>query len=203
MNNLLSLNISEKNNCFLWLPVKTASTHAAHVLTNFEFSHMRCDYYRRIIQSKTNNLHHHHGLYLFDGHEKYKLIVTVRNPYSRIVSMYEWINTNKEIIQPFEVFLSDFKKNPVQPIFEKRIPDYPLRQENLYGDYLKIPFVRDSELNESGGLKELCEKKLNKGVDRKSVKDYYDQETANIVYVNYKEYFDLFGYDKDSWKTLN
>jgi hypothetical protein len=87
-------------------------------------------------------------------------------------------------------------------MFEKRTPDYPLRQENLYGDYLKIPFIRDSKLNQSGVLEELCQKKLNKGRYTKPVKDYYNQETANIVYTNYKEYFDLFGYDKDSWKTL-
>lgn len=204
MNSFLSFNISEKHNCFLWLPVKTASTHAAHVLTHFDFSHVRCDYYRRIIQSKEDELHHHHGLFLFDGHEKYKLIATVRNPYSRTVSTYEYMGReiSKETTQSFEVFVDDFRKRPVEPMFEKRTPDYPLRQENLYGDYLKIPFIRDSKLNQSGLLEELCQKKLNKGRYTKSVKDYYNEETANIVYTNYKEYFDLFGYDKDSWKTL-
>jgi hypothetical protein len=205
MNRILSFNISEKNNCFLWLPVKTASTHAAHIFTYFDFSHVRCDYYRRIIESKSESLHHNHSVNLFDGHEKYKLIVTVRNPYSKTVSTYEYMNRglSEEKIQPFDVFVDDFRKRPIEPPFEKRKPDYPLRQENLYGDYLKIPFVRDSKLNQSGVLEELCQKKMNTGLYTKPVKDYYNQETANIVYTNYKEYFDLFGYDKDSWKTLN
>lgn len=198
----ISINISEKHNCFLWFPVKTASSHAAHVLGHFEFSHVRSDYYRRIIQSKTDTLHHHHGLSLFDGHEDYKLITTVRNPYSRMVSLYEWMSVSRDI-ESFEVFMGDYKKNPVQPIFEKRIPDYALRQENLFDDYLKIPFVRNSELNESGILKELCDKKINKGRERKPVKDYYNQDTANIVFTNYREYFDLFGYDIDSWKVCD
>ena len=198
----ISINISEKHNCFLWLPVKTASSHAAHVLTHFEFSHVICDYYRRRIQLKTDSLQHHHGLSLFDGHENYKLITTVRNPYSRMVSIYEWMSVSREI-RSFEVFMDDYKKRPVQPIFDKRIPDYTLRQENLFDDYLKIPFVRDSKLNESGVLKELCDKKINKGRERKPVKDYYNQDTANIVYTNYKEYFDLFGYDIDSWKVCD
>jgi hypothetical protein len=205
MNKFLSFNISEKHNCFLWLPVKTATTHAAHIFTYFDFSHVRCDYFRKIIELKTDSLQHHHGIFLFDGHEKYDLIVTVRNPYSRIVSMYEYNNkgVGKEKVRPFEVFVYDFLKHPIQPIFEKRIPNYPLRQENLYGDYLRIPFVRDSKLNQSGILEELCQKKMNIGDYRKSFKEYYNQETANIVYTNYKEYFDLFGYDKDSWKTFN
>jgi hypothetical protein len=29
---------------------------------------------------------------------------------------------------------------------------------------------------------------------------YYTQEIADIVYNNHKEYFELGGYDKDSWK---
>jgi hypothetical protein len=43
-----------------------------------------------------------------------------------------------------------------------RKPDYVLRVETLYEDYIKIPFVRNSLLNTSGILKDLCSKKMNR-----------------------------------------
>ena len=88
----ISINISEKHNCFLWLPMKTASTHAAHVLNYFEFYHIKCDFYRKKIEEKNDFLAHNHQLSLFNGHEKYDLISTIRNPYSRLVSLYQFIN---------------------------------------------------------------------------------------------------------------
>jgi hypothetical protein len=199
----ISINISEKHNCFVWLPTRTASNHAVHLLNHFEFYNIKCDFYRNIIKEKKDFLIHQHQFSLFDGHEKYKLISTIRNPYSRSVSLYEFLNSGGERgFDSFDNFVLNYKKNPVKPIFGERVPDFFLRQENLYDDYIKIPFVRDSKLNECGILKELCEKKINKSPNRKPIKDHYNQETADIIYSNYKEYFELCGYDKDSWKYM-
>jgi len=200
MTKRIFLNISEKHNCFLWTPAKTASTHAIHVFNYFEFSSFRCDYNRKIIFQENDHLTHEHELSLFSGHEKYKLISTIRNPYSMLVSIYTFFKPNE--FNSFEGFIFDYKVKPKENLMKERLPDYFIRQENLYDDYVKIPFVRDSKLNECGILKELCDRKINKGPNKKPIKDYYNQETADIIYLNYKEYFDLCGYDKDSWKDM-
>jgi hypothetical protein len=137
---------------------------------------------------------------LFLGHEEYKLISTIRNPYSILVSIYTFFKPNE--FNSFEDFIFDYKVKPRENQMKERVPDYFIRQENLYDDYIKIPFVRDSKLNECGILKELCDRKMNKGPNKRPIKDYYNQETADVVYLNYKEYFDLCGYDKDSWKDM-
>jgi hypothetical protein len=102
--------------------------------------------------------------------------------------------------ETFEEFVYQYKKLPVKPYFTQRVPDYFIRQENLYEDYIKIPFVRDSKLNTCGILEELCGRKMNEGSPKlKTYKEYYNQELADIIYLNYKEYFDHLSYDKDSW----
>jgi hypothetical protein len=41
---------------------------------------------------------------------------------------------------------------------------------------------------------------MNEGSPKlKTYKEYYNQELADIIYLNYKEYFDHLSYDKDSW----
>jgi hypothetical protein len=117
-----------------------------------------------------------------------------------LVSIYTFFKPNE--FNSFEGFIFDYKVKPKENLMKERLPDYFIRQENLYDDYVKIPFVRDSKLNECGILKELCDRKINKGPNKKPIKDYYNQETADIIYLNYKEYFDLCGYDKDSWKDM-
>ena len=85
--------------------------------------------------------------------------------------------------------------------FLGKTPKYFLRVENLYHDYIQIPFIRNSKLNKSGLLYELCNKKLNSNSKNiKSMKEYYTQDMADYIYTNFKHYFDLLGYDKDSWK---
>jgi len=83
----------------------------------------------------------------------------------------------------------------------KRKPDYFLRVESLYYDYIQIPFIRNSKLNKCGLLYELCNKKLHSNKNNvKSLEEYYTEDMANHTYEQFKDYFELLGYDKDSWK---
>ena len=84
--------------------------------------------------------------------------------------------------------------------FHIRKPDYFVRTENMYEDYSKIPFVRNTDFFESGMLKELCEKKINENPYKADWRDCYTQETADLVSYNSQEYFKIFGYDRNSWK---
>ena len=204
MTKRVSLNISEVHKCFLWLPAKTATSHATHILNHFEFYNLDCDYTKKIIYFKRDYVGHNHVQSLFLGHERYDLISTTRNPYTRAVSMFEYFqpyHMDWKKFKTFQDYVYHLKSLPIKPYFDQRIPDYFIRQENLYEDYIKIPFIRDSKLNTCGILEELCGRKMNEGPPKlKTYKEYYNQELADIIYLNYKEYFDHLNYDKDSWK---
>ena len=86
--------------------------------------------------------------------------------------------------------------------FSERIPDYSVRVENLYDDYSKIPFIVESEYYKSGQLKKDVEVKVNvSNEDENLWRNFYTQEIADIIYYRMPRYFELFGYDKNSWKN--
>ena len=86
--------------------------------------------------------------------------------------------------------------------YHERTPDYFIKLEQLFEDYSKIPFVRETEFYKSGQLELECSKPKNKskpyGV---SWKELYTPQTADLVYYNMSLIFDLCGYDKNSWKS--
>lgn len=210
---LIPINISFKYNSFVWLPMKTASTHCWGVLQNFDFKTVMfstdTEEFQKpsvggIRKEKIKNPHNH-ACNLFLNHKNFTFISTARNPYSRIISSFVFLNKpekyeNSEWLEG-QFQLSILNSQSLYPfIFNHRTPDYFLRVESLYDDYLKIPFIRNSELNISGKLKEMCDKKVNVTKGPYDWRDYYNQDLADLVYYNLSKYFDLLGYDKDSWK---
>ena len=202
------VNISLKNNCFVIMPPKTGSIHATNILKNFDFQF----YKEKNSNFKLvfNHLVHSRHTNLFTNHEKFKLLLTVRNPYSLMFSylnFYPKENSVSEVIDYFESSLqeefyeNDFVWNTYKG-FQERAPDYVLRLENLYEDYSKIPFINSSEMFLSGELEKQCKIKKNEKPEifRRNWKDYYNQSIADLVYYNFLNYFEFFGYDKDSWK---
>jgi hypothetical protein len=76
-----------------------------------------------------------------------------------------------------------------------------VRVESLYEDYSKIPFIVESDYYKSGELKKMTTQKINvSNKDEFLWKKFYTQEIADIVYYRMLRYFEMFGYDKDSWK---
>jgi hypothetical protein len=200
----------------LWTPQKTGSMHATFIFTHFDF--MTGFYQEETLESKnkldTRRIQHHHHCRLLDIHKNYDVIMTTRNPYSRFLSafFYYTIIYDKEITpQDFRKFFADEMEKP--KIFRHSyqgydtIPKYFLRIENLYQDYLKIPFVRDSKLNECGILQDLCKKELNKNHNRAkeitSTKDFFTMDMIDYFYDNFRNAFDIDGYEKDSYKQFN
>ena len=206
--NTFFLNISEKYNSFIWIPDKTATSLAVNILKNFGFTSYS------IVDDKVgkeigkNNLVQQHMLKFFDGHEKYKFISTMRNPYTRYVSKFKFTrNPNKEIVDlkfEFQEFLeSEFQRRDSLNIrnYNIRTPDNIIRVENLLEDYQKIDYIRNSEFNKSGELKSLIDLNINKNIgDWVNWKDFYNNASADLVYYNNSNLFDLFGYDKNSYK---
>lgn len=173
-------------------------------LKYFDFNFYMFDGRKRTFLSK--GITQQHTCQLFEGHHEYKMIASARNPYSRYVSLYKMAQSGgnlKAKIQDFEEFLETqvFHHTNFDCVtFHSRIPDYFIRVENLFEDYSKIPFIIKSDYYKSGLLKEFCNKKINKTKIENDWRDYYNQSKADLVFYNTQNYFEILGYDKNSWK---
>lgn len=204
MDKIKRYNISEKYKSFLWTPPKTGSHHAVWILDNFDFHHLEITPDEKNIQKCIQKTKHSHQIALFEGHEKYKLICTARHPLKRIFSAFIYIsNKTKSNYLSKESFIKFFVTEFYGGnsawfeglFFNERTPDYFLRTENLFEDYLNIPFVKDSDLVKSGKLEEMCKEKKNSFeiIDLK-ITEYFTDDMIDCVYKKYKIYFDLLGY---------
>lgn len=195
------LEISLQEKCFLWMQGKTGTTLVKKILKNFGFHSYNV--YNGVVDFSNPFDFHVHSPCLFKNHMDFKFIATIRNPYTTLFSEY---SSDKSIsISGFKEFLEGkfVNFNKTDGFFSpwERYPDYTIRVENISEDYLKIPFIKNSELNTSGKLKSIIESKPNKNRFNYFWKDYYDKQSADLVYYNTSRYFDMFGYDKNSWKN--
>ena len=207
------LNVSKKNNFFIWMPATCGTTHAVNIFKNFD---------------KDFNFIHSHKIDFFDGHWSYDLISLQRNPYARYVSMFnnlaghdKSLGLNKvmfnniakhdkslglnKVRSDFNIFLnSTFQNsNTSQYIlkYHERNPDYFIRLEHLFEDYSKIPFVRKTDFYKSGQLELECSIPKNKNnTNGFTWKELHTPQTADLVYYNTSLIFDLCDYDKNSWR---
>ena len=224
-----AMNISHSLGYFVFTPPKTGSMTASRVFGNFDFQTFKISDTNNIQLSSTKFTHSHYYNSL-PNYENYKLICTIRNPYSRYVSLFKYlIGPEKKVIstynwrEEFFEFLFDFltphsgNLGFKQDYFESNVSslgrniDYAIRIENLFEDYSLIPFIKDSDYFKNGSLKEDIELKLNStdgNFDYTLYKipnkweDFYDQSTADYVYNKHQGYFDYFGYNKNSWKKI-
>jgi len=130
----------------------------------------------------------HHGMEVIDG---YELWINVRNPYDRVISMWRnnkmdfqrWIKTigyvtpELDLIKQFDVSFNT------------------IRCESLKEDLDKLNVVYREDLWD----------RLNQGVKPWRLREpnlewTWNEENVEIVWENLKEYFEVFGYKRDSWK---
>ena len=201
------LNISDKYKFFTWTAQRTGSTHFTDILNRLGF---QSAYFKdgKLVKYK-NTVWHNHFCKFFENHWDYSFLISIRNPYSMIISQtgaakMQFSLENQKIIQ---ARIENLMQNPLDvggccQCFHIRKPDYAVRLENLYEDWVRIPFVKTHNLYLSGTLKELCKRKLN-GFDIEDQnywKKYYNQSLADLVYYNHPETFELYGYDRESWR---
>lgn len=206
---------SSSEQCYLWTPPKTGSNHANFVFNFFDFGSLVFRNSDNLVffEPSQNIIMHSHQFNVLPDHSFYKIICTARNPYTRLYSMYNHLNKLDNLYQfsllGFKNFVMNTDQNnpkylDIQSILDNfftevtgpKIPDYFIRQENLYEDYLKIPFVSASTLNTSGLLQEICSKKMNTRAPYLNISDYVDQELQEFISTKYGFYFDLLGYSK-------
>ena len=195
--------ISEKHKTFVWLPPKCATNFISWVLAYFEFSSVA-------INTETNQIHRimpnqsthfGHSTIFPPNHEEFSFICAIRNPYHRVLSMYQ-SQVKDPSVGDFEKFIDErivinklllFK---FSSSLNDRSPDYLIRTENLYEDILKIPFIRDSDLNSSGILKNFCDKKINQSYNQLNPEEYLTPRIKEIIHSLSSDHFDLFGYER-------
>jgi len=221
------VNISHSLGYFVFAPPKTGSMTSSRVFGNFDFQTFKISDTNNIKLFSTKFIHSHYYNSL-PNYENYKLICTVRNPYSKFVSLFKYLlRLEKKVISTynwreefFELLFDNLTHHSAQGWAHElysgldlsslgRKIDYPLRIENLFEDYSSIPFIKDSDYLKNGSLKKDLDLKLNStdGNHDYSLykmpnkwEDFYDQSTADFVYSKNQSYFDYFGYDKNSWK---
>ena len=196
--------VSEKHKAFVWLPPKCATNFISWVLAYFEFSSVAMDTETNQIHKIMPNqsTHFGHSAILPPNHEELSFICAIRNPYHRVLSMYQ-SHAKDPSIENFEKFIDErIIKNSHNPIFKfseilnNRSPDYLIRTENLYEDILKIPFITDSDLNSSGILKNFCDKKINQSYHQLNPEEYLTPRIKEIIHSLSSDHFDLFGYER-------
>jgi hypothetical protein len=206
---------STTHECYLWTPAKTGSNHADFIFNYYDFGSLviKKSDETVLFDPEQNVIMHSHQFNMLPEHATYKIICTARNPYTKLYSFYNHVkklenmyqfglttfkgfvmntDTNTEKYQEIQNILDNFFSEVTGP----KIPDYFIRVENLYEDYLKIPFVSGSTLNTSGILQEICLKKLHVRLPELNINNYVDQELQEFISTKYDFYFDLLGYSK-------
>lgn len=150
----------------------------------------------------------------------YLFVSNIRNPYSRLVSLYHLYSHHKDNFNfDYRNWVFDTIVNPsfierYQLHYHRNFQylgrpfDKFIKQENLQEDLkslsfidLNVPEINDAFQNNivhNGYAKEF---ETQIGEKRRNWKEFYNEEIASKVYVELKEQFDLFGYTKDSWKN--
>ena len=185
--------------------MKTASSHASLVLSHFDFITVTKNLNTgTIVYHSSDNINFGHSIDLPPNHSELSLICTLRHPYQRVFSLFSrrFLNPNqKPEISEFESFFHERIENDIEfvktsKMFDNRIPDYVIKSENLYEDYLKIPFIKDSKLNQYGILQDICNRKINKSFGTIDSESYLTQSVKEKIYKMFESHFELFGYQK-------
>jgi hypothetical protein len=202
------MNVSHKHNHILLTPNKCASKIVKQILHGYDF-----------LEQPDESFHN----------LNYKLISTIRNPYDWIFSIFinfelisvflnkslkddikkhfnKWIQKfilSEKLVAThnFSLKISIDDIHLYKDLFNKRIPNFFIRMENIQEDLEKLDFIKNDL---SWDLKKNEEElKTNKyKIHREyTFNSMYDIETAKKVYFYYKKHFNLADYDPFSFTT--
>ena len=126
---------------------------------------------------------------IFDSYFKF---CAVRNPYDVVVSSYYWMKSETDFKTYCKNYIIDYCNNDWSRMCIDGTPicNAYIRYENLKEDVAKIcqtlgitDYNLDDLPNHKSGIR-----------PKKHYREYYDDETREIVYNLYKDIFDMFGY---------
>jgi len=143
----------------------------------------------------------------------YQLIFNIRNPYSRLVSIfYLWkIHNPKKNSILFEDWVKAFTDKlhsnvDTYTLFLDKIvdslpkpPDFYVRLEFLEFDLRNLWFIDNQSVDVNNLIKNNITKNKYKSSDI-PWESYYNQELADLVYSRMERQFEMFNYNKNYWK---
>lgn len=196
------MNWSDELKVIWLLPTRTGTRSTGEILSKLRF--------------KSNmKIFPDHGLLFPDSMIEYQVVCNVRNPYSRIVSLFHLTQNNLEKQFTFEYFVKNMfeilqGKNSfgihVNLSRNPKVPDKIVRLENFFEDVTSLDFIdsRYSFLEKTIQDHILINNFSNEYLTIKgnfnTWKEVYNEELAEIVYNSMEEDFINFDYEKNSWK---
>ncbi len=184
------MNISEKLN-FVWVaPERTASRMQATIFSIFGF---------KIYNEPVFHINKYAYTHNYDERKiphGYEIVCGARNPYSRVVSLYEnFYRRYPDGPENFYDFIKNVEKtnfvNQVKnPLFVRKKPDYLVRFEHFKEDFLKLPFFYERMTERQ------LELMLKTEVKPREWESYYNDETKEIVKRLCSHHFEVWGYEK-------
>jgi hypothetical protein len=182
--------------------MKTGTVTASWIFTYFDFFtySRKFDENNDFVELPNPALTMVHSFYLPPEVSNPKIIMTTRNPYDRFLSkfIFSWLKSEPPSVSDFDSYVIKSIEND-SPIFnypDNINPTYVIHLENAYEDYMKIPFVADSNISKSGILKEVLGKKMNESRLKLNKDEFLTQKNKELIYSYMKNQFNLFGYEK-------
>lgn len=223
------LNFSEKNNCFVLTPPKTGSRNITRILKFLDFNTYGWDDNKFIFINLGPR--HNHTLKLMEDHLNHQVIITCRNPYAILASMFrlsmlpkKTIRSTFNIKDEFIEFLKEYLfynesdpwlipslKNSIDQLKKRKI-DHRIKLESFSENIMQIPFIKNYSQETIDQIEMLSKEKHGDYRDIQNhsnienyfpsdFKLYYKQESAEIVYTTFKDKFIIMDYHKDSWMS--
>lgn len=214
------MNVNHEHKVIWWAPERCGTKATAHIFKElgFEFYFNLENYENRILGKYQT-----HSIEIPKELSDYKIILSTRNPYDRIFSLFvNFTNVGKnilytksnfdKIVKKYEVFLTELfspaNKLLGKPVlnnyvfkysFNERVPDMIIRMENIIEDLSKIDFVKNSSIWKSGYVSDYL--RDNEHIVKRSYKfdDIYTKSGAKLVFENQLKHFILGGYNPFSF----
>lgn len=222
------LNYSPKHNCFVITPPKTGSRNLTRILKLFNFYSYIIEDGRLIYVN--DSVSHNHTLKLMKNHQDHKIIISCRNPYAIYASLFRLkkimdkkIRSTFDLKKEFHEFVLEYlfydtsdpwlerSNNPeIKKLLERKI-DYRIKLENFKQSIFQIPFVSESPEHIIDQVSTFANEKFGDHSEIKlfdfakqffpdDFRLYYNEDSAQLVYENFKSKFIVMDYEQNSWK---
>lgn len=215
------MNLSIKNNVIWLCPERTGGRILREIFKNYDF--FVCDKINNFELKPLSENQPSRGSIIPEEYKNFQIISSIRNPYDRIWSHYEFFN--KKNLRPKEFVESKRKFNEwvnkslkftlkgieTDPFYEGEDvfnkwkfdsfkPDYVIKLENLQNDVMGVDFIK-KQPNLFDKNIFINERFSN---ERYFQFDYmYEVESAKKIFNFYKNHFFGFGYDPFSYTKDN
>lgn len=205
------------------LPERTATRTVGQLLNFWQVQIFEGNQYKTCVPNKNINGDFSQGL----RHEwnipetfiHYDLLLSVRNPYTRMKSYYYSLFLKNDCSGTGDCDLSFFEFTQkyvtdnggmlhhlqFEQVYDKiKQPSYVVKYEKLGEDLMKIPFISKKH-NESEEFRSEWDRVVTNNIFDKETKGNtykYTEQEAELIYNRFQKQFELFGYEENSWRYL-